>query len=182
MFQPGTSHLTSRRSLHLHFSSLTFLSVREAEASSDLTSPGPRLLSQFPATAARLFYANAMAVAKKYPRLKVQVFAEGLPLEEHNDDEEQIIPDVVTKYIEASSGDNFEVHYSFSPGFSIKHDVLAEIKVDGNYADSHVFHSGLPIRWNQVYTCKGTREAEQGKFFLRKFCFSQLDTGASMIL
>ncbi|KAI4919496.1 hypothetical protein J4E90_001631 [Alternaria incomplexa] len=116
-----------------------------------------------------------MAIAKALPKLKVEVFVKGAPLEEHVDDDDQPSDNEVTKFIEASSGDNFEVKYCFSPGFSIRHAMLIELDIDGEYADSAVFNPGSSIRWNSTYAFKGSREFEDGGYFVRKFCFSQLE-------
>ncbi|KAH6875348.1 hypothetical protein BKA58DRAFT_119500 [Alternaria rosae] len=116
-----------------------------------------------------------MAITKRLPALKVEVFVTGVPLEEHVDDDDQGGQHEVTKYIEASCGDNFEVKYCFSPGFSIRHAMLVELCLDGEYADSAVFNPGNSIRWNNMYYFKGLREFEKGEYFLRKFCFSQLE-------
>ncbi|KAI4658828.1 uncharacterized protein J4E79_006587 [Alternaria viburni] len=116
-----------------------------------------------------------MAIAKALPKLKVEVFVKNAPLEEHVDDDDQTSDNEVTKFIEASSGDNFEVKYCFSPGFSIRHAMLVELEIDGEYADSAVFNPGSSIRWNSTYVFKGSREFEDGGYFVRKFCFSQLE-------
>ena len=118
---------------------------------------------------------SKMAIAKALPKLKVEVFVENAPLEEHVDDDDQTSDNEVTKFIEASSGDNFEVKYRFSPGFSIRHAMLVELEIDGEYADSAVFNPGSSVRWNSTYVFKGSREFEDGGYFVRKFCFSQLE-------
>jgi hypothetical protein len=123
-----------------------------------------------------------MAIAKALPQLKVEVFVKGAPLVEHVDDDDPVSDNEVTKYIEASSGDNFEVKFCYSPGFSIRHAILLRLEIAGEYADSAVFHPGYPIRWNTVYALKGSREYDGGKYFLRKFCFSQLEIGKPFIL
>ncbi|KAI4610865.1 hypothetical protein J4E80_007894 [Alternaria sp. BMP 0032] len=110
-----------------------------------------------------------MAIAKALPKLKVEVFVKDAPLEEHVDDDDQNADNEVTKFIEASSGDNFEVKYRFSPGFSIRHAMLIELDIDGEYADSAVFNPGTSIRWNSTYAFKGSREFDDGGYFVRKF-------------
>ena len=116
-----------------------------------------------------------MAIAKAHPNLKVEVFVKGAPLEEYVDDDDRTLDDEVTKYIEASSGDNFEVKYCFSPGFSIRHSILVELNIDGEYATGSVLNPGSSVRWNNAYTFKGSRAFEDGEYYLRKFCFSQLE-------
>jgi hypothetical protein len=120
-----------------------------------------------------------MAITKANSKLKVQVFVNGAPLEEHVDDDEETSDVQVTRYIEASSGDNFEIRYSFAPGFSIRHDIRLSVRIDGKAAGGVVFYSGFPVRWDYVYTMKGRREFEDGQYFTRKFCFSKLETGKS---
>ncbi|KAI4914146.1 hypothetical protein J4E85_010658 [Alternaria conjuncta] len=116
-----------------------------------------------------------MAIAKALPKLKVEVFVKNAPLEEHVDDDDQTSDNEVTKFIEASSGDNFEVKYCFSPGFSIRHSILVELDIDGEYAAGSVFNPGSSVRWDNAYTFKGSRGFEDGEYYLRKFCFSQLE-------
>ncbi|KAI4629228.1 uncharacterized protein J4E87_003490 [Alternaria ethzedia] len=116
-----------------------------------------------------------MAIAKGLPNLKVQVYAKGIPLQEYVDDDDQASHGEVTKYVEASSGDNFEIRYCFTPGFSIRHSILLELEIDGEYADGGVYSPGCPVRWYQVYGFTGSREFDGGNHFLRKFRFSQLE-------
>ncbi|KAI4636714.1 hypothetical protein J4E93_011012 [Alternaria ventricosa] len=116
-----------------------------------------------------------MAITKAHPNLKVEVHVKGAPLQEYVDDDDQTLDDEVTKYIEASSGDNFEIKYCFFSGFSAHHSILLRLSIDGEYAAGGVFNPGSSIRWNHVHTFKGSREFEDGEYYLRKFCFSQLE-------
>ena len=120
-----------------------------------------------------------MAITKAYSKLKVQVFVEGAPLEEYADDDDETSDVQVTRYIEAASGDNFEIRYSFAPVFNIRHDIRLDLRIDGQAVDSAVFSPTSPVRLGYVQIMKGAREFEDGQYFLRKFCFSQLETGTS---
>ena len=62
-----------------------------------------------------------MAVLDAVPGLKVEVFVDGVPLQEYDDDDTEAerfeddtdgdaLPDTVTKYVEATSGAHFKIH------------------------------------------------------------------------
>ena len=70
-----------------------------------------------------------MAVLDECPGLKVDIAVNNLPLQEW-DDEEESSPGTVTKYVEAQSGAEFEIRWSFSTPFSDEYGVQATILVD----------------------------------------------------
>lgn len=122
-----------------------------------------------------------MAVITYIPGLKVEIIVNGVPLEEFVDSDEENPPNTTTKYVEASSGVPFEVQYSFSPTFNAKHDIALRVFLDGKYSDGHVIYTSevshlAPTRIGSA------RELVGGSYSKRRFRFSQLDIGKTMII
>jgi hypothetical protein len=117
-----------------------------------------------------------MAILRDQPGLKVEILVDGVPLQEYDYENEEIMPSVVTKYIEAKSGDNFTIRYTVLPQFHIKHALVVQSYLDGKSMAKRVF-SEERIRKYANRTVTGVREAIAGKYYERKFCFSQLNTG-----
>jgi len=117
-----------------------------------------------------------MAILRDQPGLKVEILVDGSPLQEYDDDDEEIVPTVVTKYIEAKSGVNFTIRYTILPQFHIKHALVVQSYLDGNSMENHVCSEDV-LRKCTSSTMTGVREAIAGKYYERKFCFSQLNTG-----
>jgi hypothetical protein len=117
-----------------------------------------------------------MAILRDQPGLKVEILVDGVPLQEYDYENEEIMPSVVTKYIEAKSGDNFTIRYTVLPQFHIKHALVVQSYLDGKSMVKRVF-SEERIRKYASRTVTGVREAIAGKYYERKFCFSQLNTG-----
>lgn len=72
--------------------------------------------------------------------IKVEVLVNGSAAQEYNgDDDESNGPNTVTKYIEALSGAEFEVHYELKPfwNFGCQHLVFV-LSIDGKSIDSSV--------------------------------------------
>lgn len=117
-----------------------------------------------------------MAILCDQPGLKVEILVDGVPLQEYDDEDEEIVPTVVTKYIEAKSGVNFTIRYTVLPQFHIKHALKVQSYLDGKPMENRV-RSEDSIRKYMSGTMTGVREAIAGKYYERKFCFSQLNTG-----
>ncbi|KAI8934333.1 hypothetical protein NX059_009069 [Plenodomus lindquistii] len=122
-----------------------------------------------------------MAVTKKTPELKVQIFVNGAPLEEHHDGDEMTADDAVTAYVEAVSGANFEIRYTFGLQFVAKHDVNCCIEIDGKSVGSPVFDTLHPIQKGHVYDRIGEKEEENGKCFVRRFRFVDVEIGGDEV-
>lgn len=117
-----------------------------------------------------------MAILRDQPGLEVEILVDEGPLQEYDDEDEEIVPTVVTKYIEAKSGVNFTIRYTVLPQFHVKHALFVQSYLDGKPMESHVRSEDV-IRKYTSTTMTGVREAIDGKYYERKFCFSQLDTG-----
>ncbi|KAF2677306.1 hypothetical protein K458DRAFT_163912 [Lentithecium fluviatile CBS 122367] len=118
-----------------------------------------------------------MAITTVYPGLQVDVVVNGAPLQEYDDDEDEDSPDTTTKYVEATSGANFEIRYSFGTGFSAKHAVVTRVHVDGQYGEGHVIKLDEIFRFPRFLS--GRREDLGDGYFQRKFRFAQLSTDDS---
>ena len=117
-----------------------------------------------------------MAILRDQPGLKVEILVDGGPLQEYDDEDEEVVPTVVTKYIEVKSGVNFTIRYTFLPQFHIKHALVLQSYLDGKPMGSHI-RSEDEIRKCTSATMTGVREAIDGKCYERRFYFSQLNKG-----
>jgi hypothetical protein len=116
-----------------------------------------------------------MAVLPECPGLRVEVLTQGRPLQEYDDDEEDLSPKVVTKYVEALSGAKFNVIAAFQPPFATQHDVMMRVIIDGkSMAKWHCEREQFP---NKVVECDGIRRERHGEWVKQNFCFAELDIG-----
>lgn len=108
--------------------------------------------------------------------LKAEVIVNGVPVQEYVDDEEENPPKTIIKYIEATSGAQFGVRFSFTDDFRPRHDVVVSVYVDGKYGDANVIEAyKLPSRYDREIF--GSREKVNGRYYQRDFCFAQLTIG-----
>ncbi|KAF2801158.1 hypothetical protein K505DRAFT_412439 [Melanomma pulvis-pyrius CBS 109.77] len=124
-----------------------------------------------------------MAVLDDIPGLAVAVIVKNFPVQEFNHDEEgeETSSNAITKYIEATSGEEFGVQMSFTRGFSAQHSVRVDVGLDGKWAESYVYDQ-IAIdhpRHGVVYSIKSAREVEKGQYFERSFSFSEVNTDDS---
>ncbi|KAF2004868.1 hypothetical protein P154DRAFT_518926 [Amniculicola lignicola CBS 123094] len=115
-----------------------------------------------------------MAIIPDQPSLQVEVLVNGTPLQEYDDDEVEASPTSVTKYIEAKSGAEFAIRWTFTPPFP-KNTVMLDIFLDGKwmrgvFANQKNFHGIAPYS----YMITGAVHEVGKGWFERKFCFSKL--------
>ncbi|KAH4483953.1 hypothetical protein HBH89_231550 [Parastagonospora nodorum] len=79
-----------------------------------------------------------MAVHPEYPGLTVQVVMNGEPLPEYEDEDATDDPKVVTKYIEAQAGTEFEIVQVFPDGFAGSDDVRTRCYIDNQEVHSPI--------------------------------------------
>ncbi|KAH5159734.1 hypothetical protein HBH69_060220 [Parastagonospora nodorum] len=79
-----------------------------------------------------------MAVHPEYPGLTVQVVVNGEPLPEYEDEDATDVPKVVTKYIEAQAGTEFEIVQVFPDGFAGSDDVRTRCYIDNQEVHSPI--------------------------------------------
>lgn len=116
-----------------------------------------------------------MAILPDQPGLKVEIYVNGSPLKEYDDDGD-LKPKTVTKYIEAVSGAQFKIKYSFHEPFPSKHDITAKVWVDGKVLNNTLIHK-RDIFHKSGYTCSGARSYLGGKCFSSAFKFAELEIG-----
>ncbi|KAF1921825.1 hypothetical protein BDU57DRAFT_545226 [Ampelomyces quisqualis] len=116
-----------------------------------------------------------MATTTKIPKVKVDVLVDNIALQQYEDDEEgQVSPATVTKYIEAQSGAEFVLRNVFDE--KPKYDVKVRVYMDGSYVCGEIlrlkgFHKGT-----YKQTIDGARSTKDGMWVLAKFSFSDLKT------
>ncbi|PSN68691.1 hypothetical protein BS50DRAFT_632589 [Corynespora cassiicola Philippines] len=115
--------------------------------------------------------------------IQVDIYVNNQALQQYNDDKQEEAPDSVTKYVEATSGANFEVRCTFADRFHNRHDLSVKLYVDGKFIDGHTFFR-RDIELGKVCTFDGMRESIGKKFFLRKMRFSELhiDDGSAQTI
>jgi hypothetical protein len=117
-----------------------------------------------------------MAVLDAYPSIKVQIEVNGAPLPEYDDDEEDSTPGTVVRYIEATTGAEFEIVSEITPRWPL-YDILFKYFVDqhntgGTFMKKHRYQ-GSVVR----HTERGTRSRKDGQEFLHTFQFAALSIG-----
>ena len=107
--------------------------------------------------------------------LNVTICVNKKPLQEYADNDEEQLPDTITKYIEAVSGAKFEVCAQYEPTFESKAPCSGAVFVtllDGKMVENmpleHSKHIG-----KLAYTY-GSCSLKQGKWMLERFRFSEI--------
>ncbi|KAA6410322.1 MAG: hypothetical protein FRX48_05743 [Lasallia pustulata] len=114
--------------------------------------------------------------------VEVTISAKGNKLPEYDDDAEEPGPsNMVTKYIEALTGANFQIHYNIKPMFRLKSSAMSiDVIIDGEYMDSHILHrdedlkhlSRIPL--GAIFT--GFRRIQKDSWTLQAFSFAEIKT------
>jgi hypothetical protein len=129
-----------------------------------------------------------MAVFPAFPGLQVAVVVDGAARVEHPDpsDADQDTGSKVTRYIESESGKTFEIHFRIDRHFKhFKSNLNARVEMDGGVATKrNFFPEDAPKGRGHVKIIQGILEPRKdGKeWFIRRFKFSNLDTGESLLL
>ncbi|EME38589.1 hypothetical protein DOTSEDRAFT_29615 [Dothistroma septosporum NZE10] len=112
-----------------------------------------------------------MAIIDNLPGVEVTVVAGGTALEEYIDKDTEEKPRTITRYVEAVSGQHFEVHINVAQGTKIKGDDLRfDIYMDGTRVDGPIL-SKSDIRQGSAHKISAERV-----FSGDKYCFSTLET------
>jgi hypothetical protein len=120
-----------------------------------------------------------MAVLDGVPGLEVTVLANGAPLEEYIDADEETSRYKAVQYVEAVSGAEFQVKHCISSAFKVKgsnRGVKIELHLDGKYVGSHIL---LRNRIHSEHIFKGVQEKVDNQCIVRRMCFSELEIGES---
>ncbi|KAF2035317.1 hypothetical protein EK21DRAFT_54266 [Setomelanomma holmii] len=115
-----------------------------------------------------------MAISGDHPGLLVEIIVDGRPLQEYED--EDAPPNTITKYVEASSGKEFAMKFTFSPPLPTQYGVEARVNIDGasirvvSYAPDELYKPG-------GHTKSGVSYQENGQWFRQNYCFTALNIG-----
>ncbi|KAF2441889.1 hypothetical protein P171DRAFT_434489 [Karstenula rhodostoma CBS 690.94] len=128
-----------------------------------------------------------MAIIEAVPDVSAQVFVNGTPVPEFDNDDDNNDNDntanSVTKYVEVTTGESFSVQCLLKPTFLPRHDFCVTLNVDGKYGDSMVYRA---VRFVQPsgrrFTFEGKRESTGAGQFLRRFIFSGVTTNDSRLV
>ena len=114
------------------------------------------------------------------PGLRVNIVVNGKELQEYDDDEDEAAkPNTVTKYVEAISNATFEIRCYISSLFPHStHDIKVSVYLDGNPIEGAILLQDKIFR--PFHTLSGACTSEGGRWFERKFCFSEICTGMAI--
>lgn len=116
-----------------------------------------------------------MAVHGDYPGLKVQIFVNGKPLDEHGYEEEEELPKTTTRYVECHSGAEFAIKTSFTSPFP-RMDLSIRAYLDGTLVRSIAAFKQSMLE--ATYTQSTTMEWKDGaEWRASNFLFSNLSVG-----
>jgi hypothetical protein len=113
-----------------------------------------------------------MAISDDVPGLQTGVLVDGWPLREYEDDEAE--PDIISKFIEASSDKDFVIKWKFSHPFPVHHGVEARVQVDGERCCVEV-RQPYELHKPQGHCKYGVSHMENGQWFRRNYRFTALD-------
>lgn len=121
-----------------------------------------------------------MAIIQAYPRLKVEIVIDNVPLEEFDDEDDPASRTTVTKYIESQSGAHYAIKCLLTqpwPGAS----VLLDFYLDGKWVRGSFMMQKDFIGNTLERLIEGANYSEKNTFYLQKFRFSELTIGMSVI-
>lgn len=95
-------------------------------------------------------------------------------LAEYNNDEEDISPTEVIKYIEARSGAEFEIKTTFSVPFPNVNGIEISVKVDGNRGSRKVIAPDERF-YRSVYKMTGMTFTQGQKRYHQNYKFAELE-------
>ena len=113
-----------------------------------------------------------MAISDILPGVKIEIIVNGAALKEYEDDTVNDEERTVTRYVEAASGQVFEVLIEVSPAFKFEGErVRFQIHADGVCVDSPLIAKSA---FNVTRLSEG-REVAGGK--VKRYRFASLETG-----
>ena len=117
-----------------------------------------------------------MAVIEECPGVKAQVLVARRPLQEYDDEDEETVPNVTTKYIEARSGEEFVLKWTFSEPFQKVYGVRVGVKIDGDKPNSRVYPPEDLFRVGG-HNKPGVGLKKDGNWYRRNYRFTALNIG-----
>jgi hypothetical protein len=117
-----------------------------------------------------------MAITRAFPGIQVEVLVEGEPLKEYDDEDEEVTTDKVTKFIEAKSGSEFKIRWTFTPPFP-GDSVCFYIYMDGTYVCGAYAQQPDFLGPTYINSVSGIDSSKGQNWFHEKFCFSEITIG-----
>ncbi|KAF2127284.1 hypothetical protein P153DRAFT_358892 [Dothidotthia symphoricarpi CBS 119687] len=114
-----------------------------------------------------------MAIHPVYPGLTVQVTVNDQPLPEYDDEDATTDPKVVTKYLEAQSGTEFAIKYTFAEPFPSSKDVGVFIYVNDKLCNASLIRR-VKLFDPSGHTKTGVRTQTDNGWVLHHFRFDDL--------
>ena len=120
-----------------------------------------------------------MGIVKALPGVEVSIVVNGSALHEYEDTDIEDAPNTVTRYVEATSNANFEVHPFASSTTRLKGDCLGVLVfADGKFLSG----ARLEPRADKPGGIRGTIQGRvHSRGTLEKFCFNDLQKGKSIL-
>ncbi|GME65969.1 uncharacterized protein K452DRAFT_318156 [Neofusicoccum parvum] len=122
-----------------------------------------------------------MAILPRVPGISVEVRVYGEPLEEFFSEDEEDTTKTATRYVEATSGDIFTIHWTYHKSLKCRHqDLNDHALVDGKRVSSAITWS---TDWmdqdSHTIDVTGVCLHEQGDYVKRDMIFSEVKIGQS---
>jgi hypothetical protein len=115
-----------------------------------------------------------MTLFDQYPGLKAEIIVDYRPLQEYNDDEAD--SGVISKYVEAASGKEFTMRFTFNRPFPTQHGVEIRVIVDGgqsrvlSYSPEELYKPGGHHK-------RGVGFQKDGQWYRQNYRFTALNIG-----
>lgn len=117
-----------------------------------------------------------MAVLDHVPGLEVQIVSEGNPLPEYADFDVPPKANVVCNYIEARSGEKFEVLIKFHDNFKASYGCKIAVRLDGIDTNRRNITLERLKKWGG-HKIKGPASRIHGEWYAQNFTFSPFLVG-----
>ncbi|KAF2100644.1 hypothetical protein NA57DRAFT_74245 [Rhizodiscina lignyota] len=116
-----------------------------------------------------------MAILPSIPELTVEIWSNGSKLIGYDNDNDEVNPNTITKYVEAKSGENFELRWIIGKDFPHKSTGLtSRIYLDGDHATS-VLLGPSHLQNGYKLTVEGVNcRSEDGSCSSKKFLFADI--------
>ncbi|KAF2833847.1 hypothetical protein CC86DRAFT_400440 [Ophiobolus disseminans] len=113
-----------------------------------------------------------MTTCDQHPGMKAEIIVDYEPLQEYDDDEAE--PGVVSKYVEAASGKEFAIKFTFTRPFPTQHGVEIKVSVDGE-PDRVLAYSPEELCKAEGHYKRGVGFQKDGQFYRQNYRFTALN-------
>jgi hypothetical protein len=118
-----------------------------------------------------------MTVCDQYPGLTAEIVVDHRPLKEYEDDEAE--PGAISRYVEAASGKEFSMRFTFTRPFPTEHGVEICVSVDGE--QSRVLsYSPEELYRPEGHYKRGVGFQKDGQWYRQNYRFTALNIGKMM--